>query len=66
MKKATQMFAVMRRPFHLLNKKNFIPLYKSLMRTHLDYARLIWSPMSIKLVEQIEAVKRRAPKKYQG
>ena len=31
-KKATQVFAVIRRSFHHLNK-NFIPLYKSLVRT---------------------------------
>ena len=55
-KKATQMFPIIRRSFHHLNKKNFIPHYKSLVRTHLDYASSIWSPMSRKLVEQVEGV----------
>lgn len=65
-KKATQMFAVVRRSFHHLNEKNFIPLYKSLVRTHLEYASSIWSPMSMKLVEQIEGVQRRATKQIPG
>ena len=54
-KKASKMFAVVRRSFHHLNK-NFIPLYKSLVRTHHDYASCIWSPMNMKLVKQIDGV----------
>ena len=66
MKKATQMFAVIRRTFQHLDEKNFIPLYKSLVRSHLDFASPIWSPMSMKLVEQIESVQRRATKQIPG
>ena len=67
-KKATQMFAVIRRTFQHLDEKNLIPLYKSLVRSHLDFASLIWSAMNMKLVEQIhvEGVQRRATKQIPG
>ncbi len=43
-KKATQMFAMLRRSFHYLNDDLFLPLYKSLVRVHLDFASTVWSP----------------------
>ena len=59
-KKATSMFAVIRRIFNHLNEETFIPLYKSLVRTHLDYASSVWAPYRMKHVEFIEGVQRRA------
>jgi ribonuclease P/MRP protein subunit RPP40 len=65
-KKATSMFAMIRRTFRFLDEKLFIPLYKSLVRTHLDYASSVWSPHKVKHIEQIEAVQRRATKQIPG
>ena len=41
-------------------------LYKSLVRTHLDFASSVWSPFKIKHIEQIESVQRRAIKQLTG
>ena len=65
-KKANQMFAVIRRTFQHLDEKQFLPLYKALVRSHLDYASSVWSPQSMKLIEQIEGVQRRATKQLPG
>ena len=41
-------------------------LYKSLVRTYLDFASSVWSPFKIKHIEQIESVQRRATKQLPG
>ena len=38
----------------------FIPLYKCLVRSHVDYAVTVWDPYVLKLVDDIESVQRRA------
>ena len=58
--KADSMFAVLRRSFKYVDKETFIPLYKTLVRTHLDYASPVYSQFKIKHIEQLEAVPRRA------
>ena len=60
------MVAMIRRTFHYLNEKNFQPLYKALVRSHLEYASSVWYPTSIKMIEQIENVHRRATKQIPG
>ena len=65
-KKATSMFAVITCIFHHLNEETFIPLYKSLVRTHLDYGSSVWAPYRKKHVELIEGVQRRATKQLPG
>ena len=42
--KANSIMAVIRRSFQELDEDTFVPLYKALVRTHLDYACCIWSP----------------------
>ena len=61
-KKANSMFAILRRSFHFLDAKTFIPLYKTLVRTHLDYASSVYHPFKMKHIEQLESVQRRATK----
>ena len=65
-KKANSMAAVVRRTFRNLDDKTFTPLYKSLVRTHLEYASSVWSPHQAKYVETLESVQRRATKQIPG
>jgi len=64
--KAIAIFAVIRRTYKYLNEKTFIPLYKALVRSHLDYAVSVWSPYKKKYRELIEKVQRRVTKQLPG
>ena len=58
--KANSMFSIIRRSFQFLNPQTFTPLYKSLVRSHLDYASSVWNPYKQKHIEAIENVQKRA------
>ena len=60
------MFAIISRMFRHLNKHICIQLYKSLVRTHLDYANSVYSSHKLKHIDQIESVQRRATKQIPG
>ena len=64
--KANSMFAVLRRSFQFIDKETFVPLYKTLVRTHLDYASPVYNPYKVKHIEQLEAVQRRATQQIPG
>ena len=64
--KANSMFALLRRTFRYMDTETFVPLYKTLVRTHLDFASAVWSPYKQKHIEQIESVQRRATKQLPG
>ncbi len=64
--KANQMFGLLRRTFEHLDAKTFLPLYKSLVRTHLDFASSVWKPTKVKHIEMLESVQRRATKQLPG
>ena len=42
--KAYSILGIIRRNFTFLDKDSFIVLYKSMVRSHLEYANCIWSP----------------------
>jgi hypothetical protein len=65
-KKATSIFAVMRRTFKHLDTKSFLVIYKTLVRTHLDYASSVWAPYKMKYIEKIESVQKRVTKQFPG
>ena len=59
--KANSIFAVLK-TFRNLNADIFLPLYKTLVRTHLDYASSVWAPYKKKYIDKIESVQKRATK----
>ena len=59
--RANSTMAVIRRSFQKLDE-DYVPVYKALVRTHLDYACCIWSPDKQKYKDALENVQRRANK----
>ena len=64
--KANQMFGIIRRTFVNLTPEVFNPLYKALVRSHLEYGQSVWSPHNITEIKLIERVQRSATKKVNG
>jgi hypothetical protein len=64
--KANAMFALLRRTFQYLDAESFVPLYKTLVRTHLEFAISVWHPYKIKHIDMIENVQRQATKQLPG
>ena len=60
--KANYISVVLRRTFRNLNADILLPLYKTLVRTHLDYANSVWAPCKKKYIDKIETVQKRATK----
>jgi len=65
-KKANQAIEMIRNTFTCMDPDIFIPLYKSYVRPHLEYASVIWNPTYIKDIVNIENVQRRATKMVNG
>ena len=61
-KKANRTMGIIRRTFVNLNKENFLPLYKALIRSTVEYGQASWSPYLQKDIKKIEAVQRHATK----
>ena len=60
--KANRMIGLIKRTFVFINKDIFIKLYKALVRPHLEYGNIIWSPLLKRQSIAIERVQRRATK----
>ena len=54
--KANSTVGLIRHTFKHLHKESFLYLYKSLVRPHLEYASVIWSPKINKRQDSIEKV----------
>jgi len=65
-KTANMMSGLIRRSYKYLTPETFVPLYKSLVRVHFDYATAVWSPYKQKEIELVESVQRRATKQLPG
>ena len=60
--KANQILGCIKHTFKHMNKDIFKLLYKSMIRPHLEYGSVIWSPHLKKDIDAIERVQRRATK----
>ena len=60
--KASQVLAVIRRSFQLLDKTTLPMLFKTLVRPHLEYGNIVWGPFNRADQQLIERVQRRATK----
>ena len=64
--KANQMLGLIKRAFVNIDPDIFIPLYKALVRPHLEYCSVSWSPRFVTDDKKIEAVQRRATRLIPG
>ena len=60
--KANRMLGLIKRSFSFMDKEMFLPLYKAMIRSHLEYAMVVWSPFLKKNIFLIENVQRRTTK----
>ena len=60
--KAFMMLGIINRNFKDLDKFSFVLLYKSLIRSHLEYCSSVWNPYRIGIISDIERVQKRATK----
>ena len=60
--KANKMLGIIKRNFRNIGLKTLLFLYKSMVRSKLEYAQNVWSPYKMKYIERIEKVQRRATK----
>lgn len=58
--KANRVLGVIKHTFKYLDMDTFLLLYKSLVRPHLEYATVIWSPKTKRDCDLVERVQRRA------
>jgi hypothetical protein len=64
--KANQIMGLIRRTYNYLDESTFNLLYKALVRTHLEYANQVWSPLYKRQEKILENVQRRATKLIPG
>ena len=64
--KANRIMGMIKRSFTCIDKEMFNCLFKSLVRPHLEYGNVVWSPWYKKDVQVIENVQRRACKVVTG
>ena len=60
--KANKILGIIKRTFSYLDKDIFLRLYKAMVRPHLEYANVVWSPFLKRQSSAIEKVQRRATK----
>jgi hypothetical protein len=64
--KAYQMLGIVGRNFKFLNIASFLLIYKSLVRSHLEYAHAVLNPFRKILINDMEKVQKRATKMITG
>ena len=53
---------IIKRNFKLMTGNAFIQIYKSMVRSHLEYANSVWAPHRVMDIENLERVQKRATK----
>ena len=64
--KASRNVGLIRRTIDHLDRDTFVPLYTTLVRSHLEYGHSNWSPHLMRDITKLEAVQRAATKKVNG
>ena len=59
---AYKYLGIIKRNFIYLDEDAFVMLYKSLERSHLEYANSVWNPHKLGLIKDLEKVQMRATK----
>jgi hypothetical protein len=59
---AYKMLGIINRNFKDMDTITFILLYKSLVRSHVEYAGVVWNPYQMTLIRDLEKVQKRATK----
>jgi hypothetical protein len=60
--KANSIMGLIRRTNTYLDEQSFKYLFQALVRPHIEYAEVVWSPFIVGDIEKIENVQRRATK----
>ena len=61
------MLGLIKRNFNLLCRNSFVMLYKTMVRSHLEYANAVWNPPHEEgLIKDLERVQMRATKLVSG
>jgi len=61
---AYKIAGVNKRNFNYLSISSFVLVYKSLVRSHLDYSNSVWTPYRKPDIETLETVQKKATKIY--
>ena len=64
--KAYGVLGVIKRHFKYITPETLILLYKSMVRTHIEYGHSVWCPYSVTAIESLEKVQKRATKLIHG
>ena len=64
--KGNQVLGMIRRKYIYKEKSLIVPLYKAIVRPHLDYCIQAWSPYLRKDIDMLEKIQRRATKLIRG
>jgi len=65
-KTCNRITGLIKRNFKNIDFQRLLLLYKSMIRSHLEYAQTVWSPFRAKLIEEVEQVQKRATKILPG
>lgn len=60
--KAYSILGIIKRNFTYLTPEALVQIYKSMVRSHLEYAQSVWYPYRHKLIDDLEKVQKRATK----
>jgi len=60
--KAFQMIGIITRNFSDIDETTFLLLYKTMVRSHLEFASCVWNPYKINQIKNLEKVQKRATK----